>query len=311
MKRSEFAMLLARRFPFLFRQLISLSVQGYIRPIHRHWLFHKMASQLFEEEGLPIWRSPYKLHVPRDLMDIYLNWVDYLDHEPQTSRVFLTSLQPGFVVIDVGANIGYYTLLAAGAVGPKGRVHAVECAPLNLRLLEHNVKQNKLPNVQIHPYAAASARGRQTLNVSPVGLTGFSPWSHGPTVPTSGTTMDIPAVPLDDVIQSPVHLVKIDVDGFELDVLKGMERILSENPRLSVIVEWAPGMLSADGREPLELPTWLEDAGFRQVTVLDHVSPAQDEYYRKRRSLEELKQIVRERRMPSEWGCNLFARRGS
>ena len=108
--------------------------RGYIPPIHRHRLFLKMAPQLFEDRDYRFGR-PYKLHVPRDLMDIYLNRVHYLDHEPLTRRVFLTSLQPGFVVIDVGANLGYYTLLAAGAVGPKGRVHAVESAPLNLRLL--------------------------------------------------------------------------------------------------------------------------------------------------------------------------------
>ena len=160
MKRSEFVMLLARRLPFLFRQLISLSVQGYIPPIHRHWLFLSMASQLFEEEGLPIWRSPYKLHVPRDLMDIYLNYVHYLDHEPQTRRVFLTSLQPGFVVIDVGANIGYYTLLAAGAVGPKGRVHAVECAAIKLeaaRTQRQAEQATKRPN----PSVRRSQRARQ------------------------------------------------------------------------------------------------------------------------------------------------------
>lgn len=302
MKRNEFVMLLARRLPFLFRQVIALSVRGYIPPIHRHWLFSSMASQLFEEEGLPIWRSPYKLHIPQDLMDICLNYLNYLDYEPVTRRVFLTSLQPGFVVIDVGAHIGYYTLLAAGAVGPYGWVHAVECAPYNLRLLEHNVEKNKLLNVQIHPYAAASGRGKQNLNVSYVGLAGFSPRPRWPAVPGSGTTMNVPAVPLDEVIQSPVHLVKIDVDGFDLDVLKGMERILSENQYLSVIVEWAPAMLSEDGREPLELLTWLEDAGLRQIMVLD-------DYYRKRRSLEETKQMVCERRLPSDWACNLFARR--
>ncbi len=282
MKRSEGVMLPARRFPFLFRRLIALSVQGYIPPIHRHWLFRSMAAELFEEEGIPIWRSPYKLHIPQDLMDISLNYVNYLDYEPMTRRVFLKSLSQGSVVIDVGAHIGYYTLLAAGAVGPSGKVHAVECAPHNLRVLESNVEKNKLLNVQINPYAAASVRGNQNLNVSFVGLAGFSPRPHWPTVPGSGTTMNVPAVPLDEVIPSPVHLVKIDVDGFDLDVLKGMERILFENKRLSVIVEWAPVMLSEDGRDPLELPTWLEDAGLRQITVLD-------QYYRRRRSLKETK----------------------
>lgn len=304
MKRSEGVMLLARRFPFLFRRLVALSVQGYIPPIHRHWVFIALAAELFEEEGIPIWRSPYKLHIPHEVMDMYLNFYHYLDYEPMTRKVFLKSLSPGSVVIDVGANIGFYTLLAAGAVGPSGKVHAVECAPHNLRVLESNVEKEKLFNVQIHPCAASSARGYQKLNVSPVGLAGFSPSPRWPIVPGSGTTMNVPTLPLDDVIPSPVDLVKIDVDGFELEVLKGMERILAENKRLSVIVEWAPVMLSEDGRDPLELPTWLEDAGLRQITVLDPND-------RRRCSLEETKQMLRGRRLPSGWGCNLFARRGS
>ena len=215
MKRSEFVMLLAEGS----RSCSVSSSRSLCKDIFgpstgtgysTKWLLNSSKERDYRFGAAP---PLYKLHVPRDLMDIYLNWVDYLDHEPQTSRVFLTSLQPGFVVIDVGANIGYYTLLAAGAVGPKGRVHAVEFKPLKLeaaRTQRQAEQATKRPNPSVR---RSQRHGRQTLNVSPIGLTGFSPWSHGPTVPASGTTMDIPAVPLDDVIQSPVHLVKIDVDG--------------------------------------------------------------------------------------------------
>jgi FkbM family methyltransferase len=303
MSKSEAISRLSRRFPFLFRRLIALSVRGYAPPIHRHWLSHSLAAELFEEEGIPIWRSPYKLRIPRDLMDTYLNCQNYLDHEPITRRVFWASLKPGCVVIDVGANIGYYSLLAAAAVGPSGKVHSIECAPDNLKVLKTNVEKNRLSNVQIHSFAAAATRTTQRLNASPVGLTGFSPWDHGPTVfRGKGTALDVPAVPLDEVITSPVHLVKIDVDGFELDVLKGMERIASENRRLSLIVEWAPVMLANDGRDPFELLAWLEDAGLRQIDMLDV-------WGGKRLSIEQTKHLVREQRLPSSFGCNVFARR--
>jgi len=302
MELSEVVMLMAQRFPFLFRSLLELSVRGYLPPMHRHWLFQSIARQLFEEDGLPVWRTPYKLSVPRDLLPIYLEYSNFLDYEPLTRRVFLASLKPGFVVIDVGANIGWYTLLAASAVGPEGRVHAVECAPQNLSLLEYNVRKNKLHHVRIHPYAAGLARGTQTLNVSPVGLAGFSPCSRWPTIPGSGTTVTVPVVPLDEVIGVPVHLVKIDVDGFDLQVLKGMKRIVSANKELAVIVEWAAPMLSNAGADPFELPAWLQDAGFRKVVVLD-------EYYKRRRSLDETARLLAERRLPPDWVCNLFASR--
>jgi FkbM family methyltransferase len=296
----------ARRFPFLIRRLILLSMKGYMPPIHRRATFRSLAAELllFEREGIPIWRTPYSLYIPRELMDAYLNYQNYLEHEPKTQRIFWMLLKPGFVVIDVGANIGYYTLLAASAVGPSGKVHAVECAPDNLKALKYNVEKNKLSNVHIHPFAAASTRTTQQLNVSPIGLMGFSPSAQVPTVyPGKGTAVDVSAVPLDDVISSPVHLVKIDVDGFELDVLKGMKRILSENQHLSLIVEWAPMLIAGDGGDPLELLTWLEGAGLRQIMVLETL------HEKKPRSLNEAKQWVRDQSLPPNWVCNLLARR--
>jgi hypothetical protein len=109
-------------------------------------------------------------------------------------------------------------------------------------------------------------------------------------------------VPLDEIVQSPVHVVKIDAEGADLDVLKGMKRILSENERVSIIVEWAPPMLVEADKDPLELPRWLQGAGFGRITVLDQLS-------NKRCSLDEVTERVLSRKLPPEWVCDLFAQR--
>jgi len=302
MNRSERFVRIAKKFPSLSRLILTLSIRGFLPAIHNHWMFRSLASDLFEGTGFPMRHGPHKLFIPRDLHSIYLGYFDMLGHEPLTSKVFLSLLKSGSVVVDVGANIGTYTLLASRAVGPKGRVHAVECSPDTLALLANNVARNNLSNVDIHPVAATSEAGTLALNVTAIGLSWFKPGPQWPTVQGSGTTINVPAVPLDDIIHSPVNLVKIDAEGVDLEVLKGMKRILSESPDAAVIVEWAPPLLAEVGKDPLELPRWLQEAGFASISVLD-------EYYKKRRSLEETIELVRSKKLPHDWFCDLFARR--
>jgi len=114
--------------------------------------------------------------------------------------------------------------------------------------------------------------------------------------------VSVPAVPLDEIIQSPVHFVKIDAEGVDLDVLKGMKRIISENPRISVIVEWAAPLLAEAGQDPLELPRWLQEAGFQDIQVLD-------EQRQQHRSLEECIELVRAGQLPRDWVGDLFAQK--
>jgi FkbM family methyltransferase len=174
----------------------------------------------------------------------------------------------GDVVIDVCANIGHYSLLAASVVGPLGRIHAIECAPETLALLSNSVTKNKLQNLVIHPLAASDERGTLSLNVTAIGLSWFNPHSNWPVV-SGGTSVEVQAVPVDEIVSPPVNLVEIDAEGVDLNVLKGMKRILSESPRVSIIVERAPPMLTETGKDPLEIIHWLQDAGFSRISVIE------------------------------------------
>lgn len=168
-------------------------------------------------------------------------------------------LRPGQVVVDVGANIGYDTVHAARRVGPSGRVVAIEPTDDNLVVLRHNIAANHFANVEIHAAAAGSARGRRDFyvrgEVSAVN-------SLYPESCYADVTAVVPVemVRIDDLVETAA-LVKIDVEGGELEALSGMPRLL-RNPHLHLIVEWHPRLQEAAGYEAGALPRTLLGLGF-------------------------------------------------
>lgn len=177
-------------------------------------------------------------------------------------------LAPGMTVIDVGANIGFHTVLAAKMVGPAGCVHAVEPAKETVIELRKNVQLNRLSNVMVHPCAVGTATGETTFYVR--GGHGaqnslFNDHLNRPVLSTHLVAINR----LDDLIQGPADIVKIDVEGGELEVLMGMERIRTENPKLRMVLEWCPVMQEKTGHGPTQLPETLLAHGF----AVDIISP--------------------------------------
>ena len=301
-KRSESVIWFAKRFPATARAILTLSIRGLLPPLHEHWLARSLAPDLFADRGFPMWGTSCRLRIPRSSFNVYLGYMDLLDHEPLTRRALADLLRPGAAFLDVGANVGYYTLLAAGRVGPRGQVHAVECSAKNLAVLSENVRNNNLHNVKIHPFAASSQRGLLTLSVSPVGLSTFRPNSRWLKVEGLGEQVTVPCVPLDEIVRGTVDVAKIDAEGAELEVLQGMSRILAENEYISIVVEWAPPMLAEANKDPMALPRYLQAAGFTKITVVDQLS-------NRRIALDEAIKRVNSGQFPAGWVADLIARK--
>lgn len=151
--------------------------------------------------------------------------------EAVVQRTLAQTLEPGQVVYDVGANIGFFTIICSRLVGPQGRVYAFEPMPQNAATLRHNVTLNALENAVVVEKAASSSSGTAELMISDwsglhvLNVGGVSPPYRGGDI-----RINVETVTLDDFFSAtdarPPDVVKIDVEGAELEVIKGMSAML-------------------------------------------------------------------------------------
>lgn len=182
--------------------------------------------------------------------------------EPYLTEWITWLARPGDTVIDLGAHIGYYTLLLARRVGPVGRVLAFEPDPTNLAALAENVNVNGYRNIDIFPLAVSCISGPISLHKCVDNGGDHRLWGDD----QSRTQVAVQAATLDDLF-GPAHprvsLIKMDIQGSELAALKGMSRFLAGQTHLAIVAEfWPRGILGADG-DPVEFLVRLAEAGFR------------------------------------------------
>jgi FkbM family methyltransferase len=157
--------------------------------------------------------------------------------EPGTRLCLKRLLAEGETAVDIGANIGLLTLASARAVGPTGKVFCFEPEKRMADLLERMITANGLSQVKLFRQAVSAKPGKTTFHVS--SIPGHSSLFALPEKEV-GHDQQVEVVRLDDVIapDMPVDVVKIDVEGAEMDVLAGMKRVLSSNPNIAVIAEF-------------------------------------------------------------------------
>jgi FkbM family methyltransferase len=149
-------------------------------------------------------------------------------------------LRPGAIFIDVGANGGIYTLIAAKRVGPEGRVIAFEPDPRNVALLRENIALNKLTNVTVVAKAVSSAEGTGSLAISRDGaMNSLAKTTHGGQQIEKWETVE--TTTLDQALReagvSRVDVIKIDVEGAERMVLEGARETLANNRDAVILFE--------------------------------------------------------------------------
>jgi FkbM family methyltransferase len=188
--------------------------------------------------------------------------------EPAETGLIRSQLKPGDTFIDVGANFGYYTVLASKLVGPTGRVIAFEPDPRSFELLRRNVARNGCTNVVLEQKALADKPGTLTLHVSDSNRGAHSVVREG--TPDVSHTVDVPAVPLDDYLADKdgrVDLVKIDTEGAEGFILVGMQDTLRTNPAAKLVLEFIPSKLEQSGYPPERFMGLLRPHGFRYAEI--------------------------------------------
>lgn len=193
--------------------------------------------------------------------------------EKRETKVFVDSVHEGDVVVDVGANVGYYTLIAARLVGSTGRVYAFEPDPRNFRYLERNVRLNGLDNVILEQKAVSDRSGSiQLFTTDGVHEDSriFQP-SGRPSV-----AVDVEAVSLDDYFRDReprIDFLKIDVQGAEGAIIEGMTETAARNPDMAMVLELSPPMVREFGLDPDAVVDRLVDQGFRFFTFENGITP--------------------------------------
>jgi FkbM family methyltransferase len=197
---------------------------------------------------------------------------DYLrgNNELPVQNAMCELLGPGDEFVDVGANVGFFSLLAARLVGPTGRVIAIEALPANVAALEANARRNRLDQVSCLPVAVSDQIGRAVLVVAD--HPGGAALEAAGAPPDASGRLTVDTVTIDDLVERAVvrspRLVKVDVEGAEDAVLAGMTTTLRQQ-RPIVIVE-------LDGADEARLATRradvlprLQDAGYRVERLPD------------------------------------------
>jgi FkbM family methyltransferase len=191
-----------------------------------------------------------------------LYWLLKGSYERYTRKLFEDALAPGMSVVDLGAHIGYYTLLAADAIGSTGRVYAFECDPDNARFLSHNVTLNGFADrVTIVPKAAANRSGVTRCFADKKNSLRSSLVIERP----DARAIDVECTTVDETLGSDetIDVVKVDVEGLELDAIRGMEYTIARAKKVVMFVECCPHALAMAGGSVAELLRLLDGHEFR------------------------------------------------
>lgn len=196
---------------------------------------------------------------PNDMI-IAPQMVVYRQWEADISQLFRSLCRPESVVVDIGANFGYFSVLAASLIGPRGsgQVIAFEPNPALCQLLRRNSDINwSIAPVTLHEIALGEREDALILHV---------PTERGAngslSAPRDVDCVQIPVnvKPLDAVLPPDlaVDVMKIDVEGHEATVLRGAREVLARSPNLHLILEWSQKQMRAAGIEPEDVLSMLE-----------------------------------------------------
>jgi FkbM family methyltransferase len=183
--------------------------------------------------------------------------------EPNISRWIGATLRPGDGFVDVGANIGHYSLLAARLVGDSGRVVAIEAAQWIHATLDRHVALNGHGNIRTVQAAASDRRGTIKLYHGHAGNIGKTT-----TVARDGASSEVAAIPLAEILDDDeiarTRIIKIDVEGAELEVLRGLAPLLPKlREDVEIVMEITPSVMPGGEAARDEIFATLTAHGFR------------------------------------------------
>ena len=223
-------------------------------------------------------------------------------YEPFETDIVKKEVKKGDIVLDLGANVGYYTLLFAKLVGKNGKVFAFEPDPTNFSTLKKNVEINGYKNVVLVQKAVSNKTGDIHLYLSSsVSNTIYN--RHD-----GSKSIEIESVRLDDYFKNvdfKIDFIKMDIEGAEGGAVQGMMNLLKRNKNIKLVTEFLPMRLQDFGVGPKQYLDLLMGAGFKLYEInererkieLVHIPGLLSEYTPEKRNLTNLLCIKENRRI--------------
>ena len=175
-------------------------------------------------------------------------------------------IKEGDTVVDLGANIGYYTLILAQLVGKSGHVYAFEPDPLNFEILSKNVKENKHDNVTLVQKAISDKNGKVKLYVSKRNLASHRIFD----AEDKRKSIEVDVTTLDEYFQKskkPIKFIKMDVEGAEGATILGASKIIEDSKNLVIMMEYFPKWIKKFGDVPEEILKSLVGKKFKLFNI--------------------------------------------
>jgi lipopolysaccharide transport system ATP-binding protein len=201
-------------------------------------------------------------------------WVDAADSlgigktgifEPVETALSRTLIKTGDRVLDIGANMGYYTVLFADWAGPSGLVHAIEPDPDNFSLLDANTQDfQKNGCVHLHALALGESSGTAKLFRSKDNVGMHRLYDS---VCCDGSSTEVPVCRGDDLALAPLDFIKIDIEGFEAFALRGLSNTLDNSPDVKILCEFSPLSMMEAGVQPIKWLEWIEAHNFSIIAL--------------------------------------------
>lgn len=186
------------------------------------------------------------------------------DYEKETVLLMKQFIKKGDTVLNLGAHVAFYVLIASKLVGPTGKVYAFEPHPKIFNLLQKNVNSNNLQNVMLEQKAVSNTTGKSILNISDISVD----HTLAPSPDAIGS-IEVDVVTLNNYflkINHQIDFIIVDVELHELEIFEGMSQIL-QNKDLKIITEYYPSRYKEYGLDPSKFPLYLTDHGFRLYDV--------------------------------------------
>jgi len=253
-------------------------------------------------------------NTPPEILKTFETYAENLVHEKATTELFKKIVKNGDMVVDLGANIGYFTLLAAKLVGSSGKVFAFEPEPRNYSYLVKNIKLNNYNQASAFQKAVSDKKGKTKLYICDYDTghhtinkpTGIEAYSRGRAVLEK--SIDIETITLDDFFkgkEESIDVTKMDVEGAEALTLAGMDNILRKNKKLKMFIEFFPLLIEKMGSSSEEfINKLLKDYKF-SIFVIPEDYNAKIEKLREINTVEEIMNLCKGK----EYHINLFLER--